>query len=71
MGSPVLPEEAYTQLKTLKEGDYTKTPILIENKWFIFNIYSKRPYQITPDTKEFFFTDMMNSQYGNAFAMHL
>ncbi|PUB30943.1 peptidyl-prolyl cis-trans isomerase SurA [Elizabethkingia sp. YR214] len=67
MGSPVLPEEAYAQLKTLKEGDYTKTPILIENKWFIFNIYSKRPYQITPDTKEFFFTDMMNSQYGNAF----
>ncbi|AQX13946.1 peptidylprolyl isomerase [Elizabethkingia meningoseptica] len=67
MGSPAMPDAAYAQMKDLKENEYTKTPILIENKWFIFNIYSKRPYQVTPETKEFFFTDMMNSQYGNAF----
>ena len=68
MGSPALPDDVYAQMKTLKDGEYTKTPILQDNKYYIFYVYSRRPYSATtPENKEFFFADMMNSQYGNQF----
>lgn len=68
MGSPILPDDVYAQMKNLKEGEYIKTPVLLENTWYIFNLYSKRPYKAdTAEMKQFFFADMMNSQYGSPF----
>jgi len=68
MGSPTLPEEIYNLIKNLKNNEYTQEPVLNEGKWYIFNVYSKRPYDVsTPENREFFLTDMLNSQYGNQF----
>lgn len=68
IGSPVLPEDVYAALKALKAGEYTKTPILKGDKWFIFNIYAKRPYDLSSTAnREFFMADMMNSEYGSHF----
>lgn len=68
MGSPVLPNDIYELMKTLKSGDYAKDAQLNGDKWYVFNLYAKRPYDIsTPENREFFMADMMNSQYGNRF----
>lgn len=70
MGSPILPEAVYDQLKGLKSGEFAKEPVLLNDgkTWFIFNIYNIKPYAATtPQDREFFLTDMMNSPYGEKF----
>jgi peptidyl-prolyl cis-trans isomerase SurA len=63
MGSPTLPDEIYNALKTKKEGEYTD-PILYNGNYYVFYIYSLRPYDIsTPESKEFFSKEMMSSMY--------
>jgi len=67
LGSPTLPDEVYHQIKDLKEGQYTKIPVLVNDNWVIFNVYSKIKYELTPENTDFFFNDMIESEYGTAF----
>lgn len=64
MGSPTLPDEVYAEFKKLKSGQYIPQPILIEDKYYIFNVYQMFPYQLDADKKEFFLREMMNSNYA-------
>lgn len=62
MGSPAMPSEVYLAMKTLKVGQQTP-PILIGNQWFIFNIYSIRPYETTGELKNFYKSNMEGTNY--------
>lgn len=64
MGSPVLPDEVYALLKDKPKGYYTTSPILIDKKFFIFNIYHIEPYKLLPENKDFYKKEMMASNYG-------
>jgi parvulin-like peptidyl-prolyl isomerase len=64
MGSPTLPDEVYDALKDKKPGDYSE-PVLVGNKYFIFNVYSLTPYDLDAKNKEFFRSEMMKSQYAD------
>lgn len=63
MGSPTLPDEVYAALKNKKEGEYTE-PILVGDKYFIFNIYALTPYEITDKTQNFYKNELLNSSYA-------
>lgn len=63
IGSPTLPDEVYAALKNKKAGEYTE-PILVDNKYFVFNIYSLSPYDLTAESRSFYKTEMMKSLYG-------
>lgn len=69
-GSPTLPDEVYEQLKNKKETEYT-SPILIGDRWFIFNIYSKIPYESSEKNDAFFIKEMKASRYGDVLAEQL
>ena len=62
-GSPSLPEEIYQALKGQKVGYYTQ-PILIDNQYYIFNIYQITPYELTKENEDFFMNEMKNSAYS-------
>lgn len=64
MGSPILPDAVYNALKEKKQGDYTE-PILVGDKYYVFNIYSLIPYQKSARYDEMFIKDMMNSQFAD------
>ena len=64
MGSPTLPDEVYAEFKKLKSGQYTPQPILIGDKYYVFNIFQIFPYQLDADKKEFFLREMMSSNYS-------
>lgn len=64
MGSPVLPDDVYALLKDKPKGYYTTSPVLIDKKFFIFNIYHIEPYKLSDDNKDFFRREMMTSNYG-------
>lgn len=63
MGSPTLPDEVYRALEGKKAGDYSQ-PVLIDKKYYVFNIYSIQPYQLSEQNSEFFQKEMMNSVYA-------
>lgn len=65
MGSPILPDEVYAALKDKPKGYYTTSPILIDKKFFIFNIYHIEPYKLLPENTDFFTKEMMASTYGD------
>ena len=65
MGSPALPDIVYQALKNQKEGYYTQ-PILIENQYYVFNIYQLVPYDLTSENQDFFMNEMMKSGYSIA-----
>ncbi|MGC4128600.1 MAG: peptidylprolyl isomerase [Bergeyella sp.] len=62
LGSPTLPDEVYELFKGQKEGFYTQ-PVLMENKYFVLNIYQITPYELNEGTYELFFQDMQSSVY--------
>lgn len=64
MGSPTLPNEVYALFKGKKEGYYTPEPLLYNDQYFIFNIYSVEPYVLNEKTKAFFQREMSNSLYS-------
>lgn len=64
LGSPVLPDEVYAQLKGKTAGYYTTEPIKIDKKFFIFNIYHIEPYKLTNENKEFFKDELKRSTYA-------
>lgn len=64
MGSPVLPDDVYALLKDKPKGYYTTSPVLIDKKFFIFNIYHIEPYKLSTENKDFFRREMMASNYG-------
>ena len=64
MGSPVLPDEVYAAFKGKKEGEYTE-PVLLGDKYFVFNIYSLIPYQNSEKHNKMFVKEMMTSQYSD------
>ena len=64
MGSPVLPDEVYATFKGKKEGEYTE-PVLLGDKYFVFNIYSLIPYQNSEKHNKMFVKEMMSSQYSD------
>lgn len=64
MGSPVLPDEVYAAFKGKKEGEYTE-PVLLGDKYFVFNIYSLIPYQNSEKHNKMFVKEMMSSQYSD------
>lgn len=64
MGSPVLPDEVYAAFKGKKEGEYTE-PVLLGDKYFVFNIYSLIPYQNSEKHNKMFIKEMMSSQYSD------
>ena len=64
MGSPVLPDEVYAAIKGKKEGEYTE-PVLLGDKYFVFNIYSLIPYQNSEKHNKMFVKEMMSSQYSD------
>ncbi len=63
MGSPILPDEVYEQLKGKSAGYYTQ-PILLNNKYFVFNIFQVTPYELNEQTHAMFLREMQNSQYS-------
>lgn len=64
MGSPVLPDEVYAAIKGKKEGEYTE-PVLLGDKYFVFNIYSLIPYQNSEKHNKMFVKEMMSSEYSD------
>lgn len=64
MGSPTLPDEVYNALKGHNAGYYTAEPIVLDGRYYIFNIYSLEPYKLNEKNEEFFKKEMMSSQYG-------
>ena len=64
MGSPVLPDAVYEALKNKKQGEYTE-PILLGEKYYVFNVYSLIPYQKSDRYDDMFIKDMMNSQFSD------
>lgn len=64
MGSPVLPDEVYAAIKGKKEGEYTE-PVILGDKYFVFNIYSLIPYQNSEKHNKMFVKEMMSSQYSD------
>lgn len=64
MGSPVLPDAVYTALKDKKQGEYSE-PILLGDKYYVFNVYSLIPYQKSEKYDEMFIKEMMNSQFAD------
>ena len=64
MGSPVLPDEVYAAFKSKKEGEYTE-PVLLGDKYFVFNIYSLIPYQNSEKHNKMFVKEMMSSEYSD------
>ena len=64
MGSPVLPDEVYAAFKGKKEGEYTE-PVLLGDKYFVFNIYSLIPYQNSEKHNKMFVKEMMSSEYSD------
>lgn len=65
LGSPVLPDEIYNELKGKKDGYFTKTPHKVEKKFFIFNIYHVEPYKITKENNAFFKEEIKRTTYAN------
>lgn len=64
MGSPVLPDEVYAAIKGKKEGEYTE-PVLLGDKYFVFNVYSLVSYQNSEKHNKMFVKEMMSSQYSD------
>lgn len=65
MGSPILPDEVYNALKGQTKDFYTKEPILFNDKYFIFNIYSIEPYTLTDANRRFFQKELLATSYGD------
>lgn len=63
MGSPTLPDEAYTQLKGKKAGEFTQ-PILFGDKYFVFGVFSVEPYVLSDNNRDFFHREMSNTLYS-------
>ena len=64
MGSPVLPDAVYEAIKGKKEGEYTE-PVLLGDKFYVFNVYSLVPYQNSEKHNAVFIKEMMDSQYAD------
>ena len=64
MGSPVLPDAVYEALKNKKQGEYSE-PILLGEKYYVFNVYSLIPYQKSEKYDEMFIKEMMSSQFAD------
>ncbi len=64
MGSPILPDAVYGALKGKKAGDYVDEPILIEDHYYVFYIYDLLPYVWNENSKDFFQTQMLSSNYA-------
>ena len=71
MGSPILPDEVYNALKGQTKDFYTKEPILFNDKYFIFNIYSIEPYTLTDTNRRFFQKELLATSYGDEAAKRL
>ena len=71
MGSPILPDEVYNALKGQTKDFYTKEPILFNDKYFIFNIYSIEPYMLTDANRRFFQKELLATSYGDEAAKRL
>lgn len=67
MGSPILPDEVYKALEGKGKG-FISQPVLMGDKYYIFNIYELEPYQLTEKNKDFFKKEMMSSVYGREVA---
>ncbi len=63
LGSPTLPDEIYNDFKGKQKGYYTQ-PILMNNKYYIFNIYQIYPYALNDETRDFYFREMQNTLYA-------
>ena len=64
MGSPILPDAVYAAFKNKKQGEYTE-PVLLGDKFYVFNVYSLVPYQSSDKYDEMFIKEMMNSQFAD------
>lgn len=71
MGSPILPDDVYNALKGQTKDFYTKEPILFNDKYFIFNIYSIEPYTLTDANRRFFQKELLATSYGDEAAKRL
>ena len=71
MGSPILPDEVYNALKGQTKDFYTKEPILFNDKYYIFNIYSIEPYTLTDANRRFFQKELLATSYGDEAAKRL
>ena len=63
MGSPTLPDDVYAAFKNQKKGFYSQ-PIVIDDKYFVFNIYQLLPYTLDDTNRQFFFREMQNTLYA-------
>lgn len=64
LGSPTLPDEVYAALKGQKKDFYSQ-PVLMGERYYIFNIYQLFPYQLEDTNREFFFNEMQNTLYSD------
>lgn len=64
LGSPTLPDEVYAVLKGKPAGFYSE-PILINNRYYIFNIYDVVPYELNEKNKNLFKKEMLSSNYSD------
>lgn len=64
MGSPILPDNVYEALKNKKPSEYTE-PVLVGEKYYIFNVYSLMPYELKNDNYEMFKKELLNSQFAD------
>ncbi|MDR2204845.1 MAG: peptidylprolyl isomerase [Flavobacteriaceae bacterium] len=63
MGSPTFPDNIYEMLKNQKAGFYTQ-PVPVQDKYYIFNIYSVEPYELNDKTKNFYLREIRNNLYA-------
>lgn len=70
LGSPTLPDEVYNALKGKPVGYYSE-PILINNRYYIFNIYDIVPYQLNEKSTGLFKREMLNSNYSDVLLQRL
>ncbi len=70
MGSPTLPDEVYNVLKG-QAKDFYSQPVLLNDKYFVFNIYQILPYTLDDTNKAFFLKEMQNSLYADVLEQKL
>ena len=64
LGSPTLPNEVYELFKGKKAGYYTPEPVLYNDNYYVFNLYSVDPYVLTDKNRAFLLREMNNTLYA-------
>lgn len=64
LGSPTLPNEVYELFKGQKAGYYTPEPVLYNDNYYVFNLYSVDPYVLNEKNRAFLLREMNSTLYA-------